>query len=181
MFDPNGTIVLEYIKTKSWYETYSDGIIPSVNTPYGRIAITICFDNDFPNFIRQVGKAKVDILLMPAYDTKAIKEFHAETSLFRGVENGVNVVRHVNEGCSYAIDYLGNVIDYLDHFDTVNRTMYSDIPTKRTFTFYAILGDWFAYSNFALMILILVDFGFRQIKKRPLFSKKTIIESSNSI
>ncbi len=177
MFDPNGTLVLEYIKTKSWYETYSDGIIPYIDTPYGRIAVTICFDNDFPNFIRQVGEAKVDILLMPAFDVVAIKEFHAETSLIRGVENGVNVVRHVNTGCSYAIDYLGNIIAYQDHFDTVDRIMYSDVPTERAFTLYVVLGDWFAYTNFALMALIIADFVFRQVKERPLFSKKNNNES----
>ncbi|MHA1155656.1 MAG: nitrilase-related carbon-nitrogen hydrolase [Candidatus Heimdallarchaeota archaeon] len=181
MFDPNGTLVIEYIKTKSWYEGNSDGIIPSVDTPYGRLAVTICFDNDFPNFIRQVGKAKADILLMPAFDVVAIKEFHAETSLIRGIENGVNVVRHVNKGCSYAIDYLGNIIAYQDHFDTAILLMYSDVPTERAFTLYAILGDWFAYSSFALMGLILADFVFRQTKKRPLFSKKNNNESPLSV
>jgi len=180
MFDPNGTIAYEYIKTKSWYETNSDGIIDYIDTPYGRIASTICFDNDFPNFIRAVGKARVDILLIPSFDNIVIKDYHCEAALFRGLENGVSVVRHSNKGASYAIDYLGNVVAYQDFFDTEERLMFADVPTKGVFTLYSVLGDWFFYFDALLLGVIITDFIFRKVKKRALFSKPEQIVTDES-
>ena len=179
MFAPNGTLLFEYIKTKSWYETTSDGIVDYVDTPFGRLASTICFDNDFPNYVRQVGKANVDILLVPSFDTKPIKDFHSEVALFRGLENGVSVVRHSNAGASYAIDYLGNIVAYQDYYDTADRLMFSDIPTKGVFTLYSVLGDWVVYTNFVVFGLILTDFIFRQVKKKPLINLKKNINSNS--
>ena len=49
---------------------YSKGpeIIQSVETPYGRIAISICRDMEFPKYMRQAGRAGVDIMLSSAYE-----------------------------------------------------------------------------------------------------------------
>jgi apolipoprotein N-acyltransferase len=168
MIAPNGTVVLEYIKTKSWYKTNSDGIIDYVDTPYGRLASTICFDNDYPNFVRQIGKAKVDILLIPSFDTEVIKDFHSEVALFRGLENGVSIVRHSNYGTACAIDYLGNVVAYQDFFDTKERLMLADLQTKGTFTLYSVLGDWIVYSNFAIMAMIITQYCYRKRRSKSL-------------
>jgi predicted amidohydrolase len=54
----------------SLYSVDSAGVIPFADTPFGRIASAICFDMDFPGYIRQAGRKSVDIMLVPAYDTK---------------------------------------------------------------------------------------------------------------
>jgi len=142
---PNGEIAYDYEKTKSWYETDSEGILPVLDTPYGRISMAICFDMDFPHFIRQVARHDVDIMLVPAFDWEPIKAFHSQVGLFRGIENGFSVIRQVNLGTSMAIDYLGRVIAYQDFFTTSNRIMVVDVPVEGVETIYGRLGNWFAY------------------------------------
>ncbi|UYP45420.1 Apolipoprotein N-acyltransferase [Candidatus Lokiarchaeum ossiferum] len=145
MITPEGEIAFDYIKTISWYETTSDGIIDYIDTIYGRISITICFDNDFPNFIRQAGKNNVDILLVPAFDTEVIKDYHTKSSMIRGVENGMSVIRQSNTGVSMGIDYYGNILSYQDFFKTNECLMFTDLPTNGIKTGYSFLGDWLVY------------------------------------
>lgn len=146
MIEPSGEIAYTYVKTKSWYQTDSDGIIRAVDTPYGRIATAICFDMDFPAFIRQAAKKDVDIMLVPAFDWQGIKSFHTQVGLLRAVENGFSAVRQVNEGTSMAVDAHGNVLAYQDFFTTADRVMIADLPTQGVQTVYGALGDWFAYA-----------------------------------
>ena len=166
MITPEGDFAFDYIKTISWYETTSDGVIDYVDTPYGRIASAICFDNDFPNFIRQAGKNKVDIFLVPSYDTETIKDYHTRSTLIRGVENGMSVIRQSNKGVSMGIDYYGNVLSYQDYFDTQERLMYTDLPTKGVQTIYAIFGDWVIYADLALSLGFLVWYMISMRKKK---------------
>ena len=37
LFTPEGEVAYEYEKTLSWYATTSDGLVDSLQTPYGRI------------------------------------------------------------------------------------------------------------------------------------------------
>ncbi len=161
MFDPNGNQLFRYEKTNSWYPTDSDGIIPKADTPYGKIGAAICFDMDFPAFIRQA--ADVDIMLVPAYDTKRISPFHTEGALLRGMEYGFSVVRQCNAGESTAADYNGNILATQSFFTTEERLMISDVPTKGIKTPYEFAGDWFAY---AAILLTLFFIGFGIFSKR---------------
>ncbi|MBN1312292.1 MAG: hypothetical protein JXB30_12815 [Anaerolineae bacterium] len=152
MIAPNGEIAYKYAKTKSWYPTNSDGILPVIETPYGILSTAICFDMDFPAFINRAAKQNVDIMLVPAFDWEPIKPYHTKVGLLRGIENGFSVVRQVNEGASIAIDYKGNVLAYQDFFETSDPVMMVDVPIRGTNTLYGLLGDWFVYLNMAILI-----------------------------
>ena len=43
-----------------------DEVVPVVPTSAGRIATAICFDADFPEFIRQAGESRADLLIVAA-------------------------------------------------------------------------------------------------------------------
>ena len=131
-------------------------MIHSADTPYGRIGAAICFDMDFPGFIRQAGKQGVDIMLVPAFDWEPIKPYHTQVGLFRALENGMSVVRQVNTGTSMAVDYQGRLLGYQDYFATEDRLMLADVPVKGVKTGYTVIGDGFAYLNLALTSLFLV-------------------------
>lgn len=163
LIGPDGKTVFRYEKTNSWYPTDSDGIIQKADTPYGRIGAAICFDMDFPAFIRQA--ADVDIMLVPAFDTKGISPYHSEAALLRGMEYGFSVVRQCNEGESIAADYNGNILAAQNYFTTKERCMISDVPTKGIKTPYELTGDWFAYLDI-LLAAGLIAFGFWG-KKHP--------------
>ncbi|MBN1259229.1 MAG: hypothetical protein JXB35_00980 [Anaerolineae bacterium] len=162
MITPDGEIAYQYEKTKSWYETHSDDQLRYVETPYGRIATAICFDMDFPAFIRQLSPAHIDIMLAPAFDWEPIKSFHTQVGLLRGIENGFSVVRQTNQGTSMAINHLGRLLAYQDYFTTENPVMMVDLPTAGIQTPYGFLGDWLAY----LSILFSAGVIFLQSVKR---------------
>lgn len=148
MIDPDGKVDFQYEKTYSWYPTDSDGVIRKVDTPYGRIGSAICFDMDFPGFIRQA--SDVDIMLVPAYDTQKISPYHTKAALLRGVEYGFSVVRQCNAGFSAAADYNGNILASQDYYTVDERSMISDVPVKGTTTLYGLTGEWFAWLCLAL-------------------------------
>ncbi|NOY14689.1 MAG: hypothetical protein GXP43_00535 [bacterium] len=152
MIDPNGQVAYQYEKTISWYPTESDGVIPTLDTPYGKIASVICFDADFPRFIRQASRQNIDILLLPKIDAKAITPGHTYSGFFRGIEGGFSTVAQVNNGVSAAADYRGNVIAYQDFYTTKDKIMVADVPIKGVKTLYPILGDWFIYLNALFLI-----------------------------
>jgi apolipoprotein N-acyltransferase len=152
MFTPDGTLAFTYVKTMSWYPTGSDGILKTVATPYGRLGAAICFDMDFPSFIHALGAAKTDIVLVPAFDRERIRPYHTEVGLMRGLENGFSVARMTNQGTSMAIDPSGRVLARQEFFETSDRLMLADVPTRRLPTLYALLGEWFPWAVIVLAV-----------------------------
>ena len=71
MIGPSGAIAWEYVKSRpvpgpeAKNALRGDGRIKYIDTPYGRLAVAICFDMDFPGLIRQAGMAGVDLLFAP--------------------------------------------------------------------------------------------------------------------
>jgi apolipoprotein N-acyltransferase len=122
--------------------------LPTVDTPHGRIATVICFDMDFPRFIRQAGEARADMILAPSNDWPAIDPLHTQMACLRGVELGCAVIRHTSNGLSQAVDYQGHVLAHMDHFTTPGneRVMVTHVPIHGTPTFYARFGDLFGWS-----------------------------------
>ena len=151
LVSPSGEIPYSYIKSRpvpGWEAMTSvrgDGRILAHDSKYGRVASPICYDMDFPHLIRQVGKARVDTLLVPASDWAAIKHLHHVMAVFRAIENGTSMIRATRWGLSAAVDPLGRTLAMIDDFATAQRTMVSQIPTMGTRTIYAQIGDLFAW------------------------------------
>jgi len=157
LFNPEGELLFEYYKTKSWLPTSSDGIIKATETPYGTLSSVICFDLDFPTFInKQLRKKNVDILLVPANDWKPIAPFHSQVGMIRGIENGFSIVRQTYEGLSFASDFHGRVLNYQNYFNTEVKVMLTDVPIKGVKTIYSTFGDWFIYIIIFFMLSSLI-------------------------
>ena len=113
-------------------------IIQSVNTPYGRIGVSICRDLSFPAYARQAGEQQVDIMLNPSYDVPKSK---GPLYSLRAIENGFSIVRPVYNGYSYAVDYNGKLLATMDSDSTDTGIMYADVPTRGVNTLYTKIGD----------------------------------------
>ncbi len=166
LFGPDGKELFRYEKTHSWYPTDSNGIIPSAKTPWGILSAVICFDLDFPIFLRQAFKREVDILLVPGFDTKLISPYHTEIGRLRGIEYGFSIFRQANKSTSIATDYNGNVLAYQDYFNTKDRIMIADVPIKGIRTIYGTLGDWFIILVWIALVAMLGITILKTIKKR---------------
>jgi apolipoprotein N-acyltransferase len=94
------------------------------------------------------------IVLVPAFDWESIR-FRYQVGLFRAIENGFSVVRQTNEGGSSAVDYRGRILAYQDFFATSDRTMTSEVPTRRVRTVYAVLGNWFAHTTILFVVVLI--------------------------
>ena len=142
LLDPDGSIVWDYQKLKP---TPGDGQhpaageIPTVDTPYGRLATIICQDDFFPGLVRQAGAADVDILLVPSSDWESVAAWHAQQAPFRAVENGVAIVRPTRQGISLATDGQGRLLGHkADYFVSDGQTLVVSVPTRGGDTWYAV-------------------------------------------
>jgi apolipoprotein N-acyltransferase len=128
-----------------------------------RFSVLICFEDMFPEIAREFVKNGATFLVNITNDawykkTPAAWQ-HTEGSIFRAVENRVNVVRAANTGISCFIDQKGRIIDlvsvngkdiFVDGFKSCEIVV---MPTK---TFYAKYGDIFAYLCIVSIIFILI-------------------------
>ncbi len=127
-----------------------DGILDIIETEYGALTTAICYDADFPELITQSGSA--DILLVPANDWLGVSPYHGDYSLYRGIENGVSIVRPTGTGQSVIFDPHGNALARLDAYDKNIRVINAHVPVKGVTTIFNYIGNSFAW----LCILISV-------------------------
>ena len=134
VYDPTGACVAHYDKMHLFDvaldsgETYCESgtIEPgdawaTVDTPLGRVGLTICYDLRFPELYRQLSAAGAEIFVVPSAFTKATGRAHWEVLLrARSIENLAYTVApaqggyHVNEretwGHSMIVDAWGAVL-----------------------------------------------------------------------
>lgn len=151
LIDPSGHIIVSYLKTHpvpGWEASNmrrGDDPLPLVATADGRIAGAICFDADFPEFIRQAGRGAADLLIVPANEWKAIKTIHPQMAAFRAIENGVSLIRPAASGNATAVDPWGRLVGAADYFAPGDRTMVAQLPLGGIRTIYPRIGDLFAW------------------------------------
>lgn len=149
LVDPAGKIAYSYFKSRpappeTAIMVRGDSHLPVVDTEQGRMASAICFEADFPEFVRQIGSGHADLWIVPANDWKAIKQIHFEMAVFRAVENGTPMLRPTSSGFSGASDPWGRVLGVTDHSSGA-RTLISQVPLGGVRTLYSYTGDLFAW------------------------------------
>jgi apolipoprotein N-acyltransferase len=156
---PNGEVALEHIKYGgAMIEGLEpgDGVLRTVETPYGTLSGVICWDTDFPTVVSQAGRNGTDILLSPSLDFRAVDPMHAQMARFRAIENGVSVFRQSDNALSIATDPYGRILASMDHFAASERVMVAQVPTHGVFTIYSVIADlfgWLAVVGFVAMVV----------------------------
>ena len=120
IIDPNGEVVLSHVKYGgNMFEgtLKGEGVLQTVDTPYGRLSAVICWDADFPAVIQQAGEQNVDLLFVPSNDWLGVKDIHSGMATFRGVENGMTIFRQTGQGVSLVSDAYGRVLNRVDSFE----------------------------------------------------------------
>ncbi|HEX2456959.1 MAG TPA: nitrilase-related carbon-nitrogen hydrolase [Vicinamibacterales bacterium] len=159
LIDPAGRVIGSYLKNhpvQGWEESImrvGDGRMSVVATPVGKLAGAICFDGDFPQFIRQAGQGAADLFIIPANEWKTIKTLHSQMAIFRAIENGVPMIRPAASGLSTAVDAWGRVLAVSDYFAQGDRTMTAQVPIGHVSTLYAKTGDLFAWLCVGTLVL----------------------------
>ena len=118
-----------------------------------KFGVLICFEDIFPGLVRQFNKRGADFMVVITNDawfkkTKAPYQ-HAAASVFRAVENRVNIIRAANTGLSCFIDKNGTITESVKNsegkeiFITGIKTY--DINTGKHKTLYTKYGDFIFY------------------------------------
>ncbi|GIQ83875.1 hypothetical protein KIPB_005271, partial [Kipferlia bialata] len=150
LIDDTGAIRLHYQKRHDSFgmePIFQDPpALPSaVDTPFGRVCISICIDSSFPGTLAACGRDKADIILSPAMDMPGFLSFMSYEMAGRAPENGAVFVRLANTGRSLAVDPFGYQIASYDSTrdPRPNQTVWLTIPTKAGhFTLYPYLAQW---------------------------------------
>lgn len=155
LIDPQGELLWTYRKAHPipGLEVYApgDGIVPSVKTPFGRVANVICYDADFPAMMR----ATADIMLVPGGDWPEMGRVHTlKMASLRAIENGYAQFRKDFNGLSAAFDYQGRVLAMQDTTTSDQHIMFADLPTRGSATIYRRIGDVFAWGCVLGMLVL---------------------------
>jgi apolipoprotein N-acyltransferase len=159
---PDGKIAMASYKThpvpglEATMSVTTDGHLQVLETPFGRVSAVICFDGDFPQLLAQAGALRSGIVLDPSNDWRAIDPWHTQMASFRAIEQGVTLDRQTSHGLSAAFDYEGRVLGAMDHFHSSDYVMVAELPAKGVGTIYSRCGDWFAWLNMAVLLLLIV-------------------------
>jgi apolipoprotein N-acyltransferase len=162
LIQPNGQVAWEYNKARpvpggdAEVQIRGDGKLRAQDTPYGRLSSIICFDGDFPHLLAQAGALETDVMLDPSNDWRAIDPWHTQMVSFRAIEQGFNLIRQTSQGLSAAFDYQGRRLAAMDHYQTTDYAMVSQVPTRGVRTIYSRFGDWFAWLCLAGLALLAV-------------------------
>ncbi len=134
IYDQNGKLVARYDKIHLFgfemgQERYSEertiepgSRVVTVDSPYGRIGVSVCYDLRFPELYRAMGE--VDLILVPSAFTETTGKAHWDTLVrARAIENLAYVIApaqggyHVNgretHGHTMIVDPWGVVLDRL--------------------------------------------------------------------
>jgi apolipoprotein N-acyltransferase len=157
--DPNGEVVLEHLKfggaaQEGWQP--GDGVLKTVETPYGTLSGAVCADATFPLPMRQAGRNDTDILLVGYLEWRALDPLSAQLAVFRAIENGVSLVRVADNGLSLVSDPYGRILAATNHFRADERTIVAQVPTRGVFTLYSVIGDAFAWLCGAGLVALIV-------------------------
>ncbi len=173
IIDPNGDLVLTHVKyggNDFEGSLKGDGVLQTVDTPYGKLSAIICWDADFPNAVKQAGEQTVDLLFVPSNDWLEVKDIHAGMAAFRAVENGMSIFRQTGQGVSSVTDAYGRQINRLDMF-TENAIGFTGIQNVKTpigsvDTLYILIGDGFGWAM-QIGLLVLLAILWLNRKKKP--------------
>lgn len=131
---------------------------PVVHPLGTKMAITICYENIFPDLIRKRVLAGGEVIINITNDawfgeSSASAQLLA-ASRFRAVETHRPVIRCANTGISGAIDARGQLLYETALFteDAFNVTVF---PSSMK-TLYTVYGDWFAFGCILSTILLYI-------------------------
>ncbi|NNL77992.1 MAG: apolipoprotein N-acyltransferase, partial [Desulfobacterales bacterium] len=134
------------------------------NLPDYRFAVTICWENIFPDLVRQFVRRDAQFIINitnEAWVGETAAPYHfLAMNVFRAVENRVYVVRCANTGVSCFIDPLGRITARLE--DTSGQDIFvrgvlsGHVIPLDSETFYTRYGDWIVILSIMGSIAFLV-------------------------
>jgi apolipoprotein N-acyltransferase len=112
---------------------------------------------DFPQLSRQYARDGVALMVVPAWDFSVDGWSHGSIAILRGIEGGFSVARSAKKSILYASDDRGRVLAKRDTGFAPFATVVVTVPVRHDPTLYAKFGDWFAWLDIALLLLLIAS------------------------
>ena len=163
VFGPDGKIVVAYAKhhpVPNLESDYKPGSKTAIfDAPWGRTAVLISQDLDFPETARELAAHDVRIVMAPASDWPGSELIHQRMAVVRGVESGFSLARAAGGGVVSANDSRGREIAARQPVKGEDTILTTDLPIGTGPTFYARTDDWFGRLCLAMTILLMMRLG----------------------
>eukprot|EP00028_Trichosphaerium_sp_Am-I-7-wt_P003774 CAMPEP_0168539382 /NCGR_PEP_ID=MMETSP0405-20121227/21797_1 /TAXON_ID=498012 /ORGANISM="Trichosphaerium sp, Strain Am-I-7 wt" /LENGTH=366 /DNA_ID=CAMNT_0008568939 /DNA_START=360 /DNA_END=1457 /DNA_ORIENTATION=- len=130
------------------------GKVQSADTILGKIALAICFDFNFPDYIAKVSH-DTDIFLQPSQTWGPIGKYHAKVNAMRSVEQGFLLIRCSSYGYSGVYNPDGSWSAFTPDKESGAYTFVVPRRFNRVFTLYSYIGDTFGWITVIFAFLYL--------------------------
>ncbi len=160
VFDPDGKMVASYAKhhlipSLEW--DYKAGSKPAIfDAPWGRTAVLISQDLDFPDTARQLAANDVRVVVAPASDWQGSEVIHQRMSMVRGVESGFSLARSASGGMLSASDSRGRLVAAREPVHSQDTMVLGNLPIGTGRTLYSRTDDWFGRLCVIFTILLML-------------------------
>lgn len=160
--------------------TEGDSDIKILDTNMGKLTIVICYDIDFPNFINNISRKHIDLLLVLSWDYPGIAEYHSNEARYRAIEGGFNLIKNTAHGNTIVSDYKGNILSTYFSQECEDYFVISNINNHRVKALYSYIGFFFNYLYLIAIAAILVLEVIRKKSEQIETTEKVICLSENS-
>lgn len=122
----DGKVICEYSKYNVIPILEADyapgnGVIPTpvidINGTPIKAAIAICYDSNFPYYIKQISD-DTQLLILPSWDWDGVTYMHSRICGNIAIENRVSLLKPTYDGYTIAVDPYGKVLDFKSTKDT---------------------------------------------------------------
>ncbi|HYB92230.1 MAG TPA: nitrilase-related carbon-nitrogen hydrolase [Candidatus Binataceae bacterium] len=159
VFSPEGKIVARYEKRHlipGVESRFAPGTASVVfDSPWGRSALAICKDLDFPALGREIAAQGATIVLAPAWDWQGTEVIHQRMAKALGIASGLSIARAARQGIVSLTDSAGRTVGAASTFEHDPALLVAELPIGAGATFYARHGDWFGWTAAVLAAIIL--------------------------
>lgn len=160
LYSPDGRLEATYEK-HHLLPKFESHLLPGtarlvVDRPSGKWGVEICKDMDFPLLSRQYALDGAGLMLVPAWDFIADGWLHGRMAVMRGVESGFSLARVAKQGTLSLSDDRGRILIEKPSGLAPFSELVGSLPVCNEPTFYARTGDWFAWLNLALAVLLFI-------------------------
>jgi len=160
VFDPSGNIVAKYAKHHPIPDLegdYKPGKQPATfDAPWGRTAVLISQDLDFPDVARDLASRGVLAVMAPASDWSGSELIHEQMAVVRGVESGFSIARSARGGMVSATDDRGRELVAHASLTDKNAVATADLPMGTGATLYSSTDDWFGHLCAIFTVLLMI-------------------------
>lgn len=158
MLSPSGEFSAVYAKnhpTPGEPLSPTAGVYPVYDTPWGRMASSICHDNNYTDVDRQLAANGAQLIGAAFLEFPGGGEQAWQNVTFRAVENHTAIVMTGAAYVSAIIDGNGRQIALNTHYEGSPLVMVADVPMGSGATAYTSIGDapgWAALAGLAIFV-----------------------------